>query len=154
DCIPFNQQPTVRTALKAGRKVTDKAPEPPALEAELSSDSMQRPPVPTPIVPPLHRGLVDPFGHPIACPEGLVPLRRVTLAQMAQYGKFENFFRKQRGQPAAGPVAKGKRKAAAKGRKAPAKKKTSGRKSPTAPQFGNPGDHLYAVCQDTHGGPY
>jgi hypothetical protein len=151
DCVPFEQQPTVRTALAAGLSVTHQPQEPPSRQARPQTDPMKLPPVPTPIVAPLRRGLLDPFGQPIGCPEGLVPLRRVTVSQMARYGKFEDFFQKMQGQPTAPAAGKGKRKTAAKTSKAPAKKKTSGQKRPVPPAAAG---HRYAVCQDTHGGPY
>jgi hypothetical protein len=148
DCVPFEQQPSVRTVLQAGYQVAEKAPEPSALQARRSSDPMKRPPVPTPLVPPLRRGLVDPFGRPIACPEGSVPLRRVTLSQMAWHGKFERFFDKYPVSTTPAVAAKGKRKPTA---KSSAKKKTAGRRAAVPPQAGG---HRYAICQDTHGGPY
>src|SRR4051794_15600985 len=37
---------------------------------------------------------MDPFGNSIACPEGCVPLDRMTLWQMASLGRFERFFLK------------------------------------------------------------
>jgi hypothetical protein len=145
DCIPFEQQSTVRTALAEGLKVTRKPPEPPGLALRLI-DPMKRPPVPTPIVAPLRRGLIDPFGHPIACPDGLVPVRRITLSVMSRFGTFDRFFQKAPMQ--AGKATSKKKRASA---TRPTKKKPPRRRTPIPLAVG---EHRYAVCEDTHGGPY
>jgi hypothetical protein len=124
DCIHFEQQPTYRAAKKAGYDLSAKppAPNPPAGPAYTNPAAFG--PLVYPILPPLLRGLVDPFGNPLACPEGRVPLRRVTIAQMARLGKFENFFRKYPYEP------------------------------PFAGTLGTTEIHHHAVCNETSGGNY
>jgi hypothetical protein len=163
DCIPFEQQQTLRTARKAGHQPPAKAPDPSPLQEPPLAASMNHPPIPTPFVPPLRRGLTDPYGNRVGCPEGSVSLHRVTLSQMVALGTFERFFEKQpgRGFP---PDTRGARKGAkgakgAKGKAKPpartaAKKKTTSRK-PVPPQAGVGQEiHGHIVWQDTRGGPY
>jgi hypothetical protein len=78
DCVPFEQQPTVRAARAAGLPVVVAAPKPAcfagARPSKPSTESV----------------------HPSLCPVGTVPLLRVTLERMIACGTLENFFRKGR----------------------------------------------------------
>ena len=65
DCVPFEQQPTVRAAIKRGIKVPRPAPRPLPASA------------PKPV-----------------CPEGTVPMLRITLQQLARHGTLDHFFHK------------------------------------------------------------
>jgi hypothetical protein len=123
DCIKLEQQPSFRAAKKAGINVTIKAP-PPTRAAEVNVGAVTFGPMAPPMLPHLRRGLVDPFGKLMTCPDGRVPLRRTTLAQMANLGRFERFFRKY---PAAPPFAG---------------------------TIGVTEIHRHAVCGDTGGGNY
>jgi hypothetical protein len=92
DCVPFDQQPTVRAARAAGYKVT-----PP-----------HSPPNPPEQPPPAaarrqgHTGAAaagqeaGPSGTH-RCPEGTIPLLRITLDRLLRLGGLENFFRKHPG---------------------------------------------------------
>jgi hypothetical protein len=102
DCIQFEQQPTYRAAKTAGYDVSAKAPAPVPLAGPAHATPTAFGPLVNPIIPPLLRGLVDPFGNPLASPEDRVPLRRVTIAQMARFGQFEKYFYKY---PSAPPFA-------------------------------------------------
>jgi Neprosin len=101
DSIEFEQQPTYRAAKTAGYDLSTKPPAPVSLAGPAPGNPAFEPLVYS-ILPPLLRGLEDPFGNRLACSEGRVPLRRVTIAQMARLGKFENFFYKY---PSAPPFA-------------------------------------------------
>lgn len=150
DCIPFEEHPAVVAAKKAKQKVASTAPDLTTVEVSPKVGAMERPPEPTPIMPPLRRGLVDPFGHLVASPEGCIPMRRITASQMARYGTFDNFFRKYWGRaPAHLKAAAGPKR----GAKKPAARKTAKRR-PVAPRAPGANEHLYAVCQDHNGGPY
>ena len=71
DCIPFEQQPTYRAAGKAGFDPSGKPPAPIAAAGPTHANPDAFGPLVEPILPPLKRGLVDPFGNPLACPEGM-----------------------------------------------------------------------------------
>jgi hypothetical protein len=78
DCVPFEQQPTVRTAVAAG--ATFPPPPPPRYRLggpgpAAPADSAKR-------------------ASPALCPSGAVPVPRITLERMAALGTFDNYFRK------------------------------------------------------------
>lgn len=93
DCMRFEEQPTIRAAKRASHQVISQAPSP-SVVLERSNQGGKVSTASTGIVPPINRGATDVFGKPMNCPEGRIPLRRVTIAQMARLGKFDNFFRK------------------------------------------------------------
>jgi hypothetical protein len=77
DCVPFDQQPSVRAAHASGCRISAIAPRP----ATCASTKAAAPEV---------RGKAsDPL-----CPEGTVPIPRITLEQLVLSGRFEDFFRK------------------------------------------------------------
>jgi hypothetical protein len=78
DCVPFEQQPSVRAAHAAGLKVPAAPP-----HAAARSDS----------------GGVHP---PAPCPKGSVPILRVTLEHLVQFGTLDNYF--QKGPPPSPPA--------------------------------------------------
>jgi hypothetical protein len=130
DCIPFEDLPTVRAAKKAGIKVVS----PPA-----SDPTKQFAPVRTARAG-TKSGLLDQFGHPVTCPDGMIPLHRITLSQMSRCGTFERFFYKT---PTPSPGSTHLRSA--------------GVGTPITPEFGQPvdGPHFYARCAVTGpSGPY
>jgi hypothetical protein len=124
DSIQFEQQPTYRAAKTAGYDLSAKPPSPASLAGPVLGNPAAFGPLVYPILPPLLRGLEDPFGNPLACHEGRVPLRRVTIAQMARLGKFENFFYKYPSAP------------------------------PFAGTLGTTEIHHHAVCNENSGGNY
>jgi hypothetical protein len=75
DCVPFEQQPSVRAAIAAGHQVAGTVPSPslPGGKAASGRGGIARPPL---------------------CPEGAVPLVRLTLDQLVRFGTLENFFHK------------------------------------------------------------
>ncbi len=153
DCIPFEQQATVRAAKAAGLKVP-KAP-PPHRPAEVRRPKNGRTgfgPDTSPVISPVRRGTVDLFGNSRDCPEGTVPLRRVTIARLAWYGTFAHFFSKtpRALKPSAGRAAK--RSAAHR----PAKRAGARARRVAAlpPATGPDGaGHFHAICQ-TDAGTY
>lgn len=140
DCVLLEQQPTYRAARKAGFTVSARARPAARAGARGQSDSTSFSAMVTPMLPPLRRGLVDPLGKPMACPEDRVPLRRITIAQMAQRGKFENFFRKSLPRPAGSRNAPGPEAAPP--------------PPPFAGTFGQTEIHRHAVCQATNASTY
>ncbi len=150
DCIPFSDVPTVRAARQEGRQeVTDRAPAPKGFEPRPEKRGLERPPTPTRLVSPLRQGAVDRFNRRVACPDGCVPVARVTTDDIARAGTFENFFSKLEA------IRKGKKggakKPAAKSAAKPAAKPRSRAKPPVAPAAVG---HQYATVRDGRGGPY
>ncbi len=127
DCVPFEEQPTYRAAkVKNLNPAIDHAKiKPLSLLRPAQIDPKAFQPVVYRVLPPLRRQLVDQFGKSLECPDGCVPLRRVTIDQLAALGKFEKFFRKS-APPIAFPYVVGS----------------------------NGEIHHHAVCEDTTGGPY
>jgi hypothetical protein len=82
DCIPFEQQPSVRAALDAGQKVVRTPPPPSRLRRsakQLPAESGSR---------------AQPADHEGVCPSGTVPMPRLTLEQLVRFGELKNFFKK------------------------------------------------------------
>ena len=77
DCVPFEQQPAAQAAQAAGYSVASFTPQPSA-----HAGVAVRPSDPTPIP------------HESMCPEGSVPLLRLTLERLVSFGSLDNFFRK------------------------------------------------------------
>ena len=96
DCLPFDQQPTVKAARKKGIEPKSELPPPPELDhpAEFGINSMDSGPKPTGMVAPLRQGKVDLYGNKVATPAGTVPFRRLSLARLAQLGRLDLHFKK------------------------------------------------------------
>jgi len=86
DCIPIEQQPSVR--LSGLQSI---ATPPPSLPR--ASAGHANPPS------PLELGLSDPFGNQIECPVGTIPMRRITLEEVAHSKTLSEFFKKSPGEP-------------------------------------------------------
>jgi hypothetical protein len=99
DCVPFDQQPSARAAAAAGHKVFRTPPPPSRPEG-----SVRHPPAGGghPGVPP--QGARASADERSACPEGTVPIPRLTLDRLVSLGTLDNFFRKF---PAVQPPAHG-----------------------------------------------
>ncbi|MCI0463995.1 MAG: hypothetical protein L0Z62_44240 [Gemmataceae bacterium] len=84
DCVPFEQQPSVRAARAAGYSVTQhhRPPTPPP--------HTQRQGTPTPAPPEAAR--TSP------CPQGSVPMVRLTLERLVGLGNLDNLFRQPGGE--------------------------------------------------------
>ena len=90
DCLPFDQQPTVKAAREEGHRAEEGTPTASGLDhpAEFGINSMDSGPKPTGMVAPLRQGRVDLYGNKVATPAGTVPFRRLTLARLAQVGRL------------------------------------------------------------------
>ena len=94
DCIGYEEQQTAISARAAGHALLAGPPpaagfvEPPPTSGRSSFLDV------VPVEPPLSRGETDPFGNVVAAPGGTVPVRRVTLAQLARLGRFSRVFEK------------------------------------------------------------
>jgi hypothetical protein len=83
DCVPVKEQPALK---RSGRPLAS----PPVLPRCASE------PVPSniPSLAPLRPGRADRYGNAMTCPEGSVPLRRVTLGEMTKFEDLEHFYKK------------------------------------------------------------
>lgn len=82
DCIPVEQQPALR---KSGKPLAT----PPMLPkggAETTPNAVG--------ATFLHPERKDRYGQAMACPEGTVPVRRITLEEMSRFESLEHFLRK------------------------------------------------------------
>lgn len=85
DCIPIDQQPGARAA---GGKIA----EPPAFFSKSTPPAAGR----KLVEPPLRRGRKDSFGNEQYCPDGTIPMRRITLEEMSRFKSLDHFFQRGR----------------------------------------------------------
>jgi kumamolisin len=90
DCIPIDQQPSLRCGSPIGSKV---ASPPTALEGpppggQLASGSANA------VRPHLQPGNHDRFGNERFCPPGTIPMRRITLEEMTKFQTLNDYFKK------------------------------------------------------------
>ena len=129
DCLPIEQQPSVRGL---GLTRVEVAPPPPlslAAEPAVPAPGEPAPGEPVPGGPvsggpvpgepqetraraasPLTLGAHDAFGNEIQCAEGTIPMRRVTLEEMTRFETLRQFFEK--GPDGAGQIGLEEEKAA------------------------------------------
>lgn len=86
DCVPIEQQPSLRgTGLQVAQ--------PPDISPVLQGRD------PDTSVPPLNREIVTPrrdrHGNEMAAPPGTIPLRRITLDEVARFADLDEFFKKE-----------------------------------------------------------
>jgi hypothetical protein len=119
DCIPIGQHPALLAAREAGYRVDlrRRAPMPPKELIEAQKDKRFKP-VRSMFAP----GEKDAYGHERVCPEGCVPVRRLTISRLARLGTLPNFFRKDPVPSKASPV------------------------DPAAPLVSAGAGHKYAIC--------
>ncbi len=90
DCIPIEQQPSLRQGPAAGSRVAS-APTPAGLPMPSSERGAG---TSAALSPHLERGNHDQFGNERYCPPGTIPMRRITLEELARFGSLEDYFRK------------------------------------------------------------
>ncbi|HYH66055.1 MAG TPA: neprosin family prolyl endopeptidase [Urbifossiella sp.] len=156
DCVPFGELATVRAIRAKGGTVVEQGPRPSGFQPQPRKRGFDRPPASLPVIPMLHRGLVDRFGKRLACPDGCVPVARLTTDDMVRVGSFDQFFTKahftnpppaKKGKKAAAkPAAKGARKSA----RASGKAVNPAAVNPAAvnPAAGVNAGHFYANTND------
>jgi hypothetical protein len=90
DCIPTEQQPSLRRSGSGPAA-------PPVLPAAQGSARGTSPPAQQ-VEPQLCAGRRDELGNEQCCPNGTIPMRRITLDEMSRFEKLTDFFQKgQRG---------------------------------------------------------
>ena len=89
DCVPVNEQPTVRAL-----GIKNIATPPPVAPQRPSAATATRAKV-LPLDAQIPAGqTADAFGNSLTCEAGTVPLRRVTLDEMARFGSLREYFQK------------------------------------------------------------
>src|SRR5215831_1968840 len=85
DCVPVEQQP----ALRGTKESVPKAPDLP--NTKLSGKDEKND-----VLVPAHLGddKKDHFGNVMKCPDGTIPMRRVTLEDLTRFPTLQDFFRK------------------------------------------------------------
>jgi len=89
DCIPVAHQPS----LKGTSGPIPKAPDLPIHEAPAHAGPKEER-KDTLIASPMGPDRMDRHGNVMHCPEGTVPMRRITLENMVRFGTLKDFFRK------------------------------------------------------------
>jgi hypothetical protein len=90
DCVTIDSQPSVRL-LDLGRADLESP------QSSLGTDEGvggEAPGAGEGLESPLRLGLTDIFGNQIACDEGTIPLRRITLEEMTRFETLDAFFGK------------------------------------------------------------
>lgn len=107
DCVPFEQQPSLRVARAAGFPTDSSAPPPlPVLGISLPHNAApQSAPVSGTSLPPGAPSSSPPpsalpGARPSLIPPGTVPLLRISLDRLIPMGTLDSFFRKSVGHPA------------------------------------------------------
>jgi len=86
DCVPFAQQPSLRNAV-----ASEKVPAtPPSGEVSPADGGVGTPGVPA--QPAKVQADIDPFGNARSCPEGSIPMPRLTLETMTRFPTLDAFF--------------------------------------------------------------
>jgi hypothetical protein len=97
DCIPIEQQPTLRHPALKGHVIQSTPPPPSPAAAPPPSGGSQAPGRATPVTPHLVQGTRDQYGNEMFCPVGTIPMRRITLEEMTRFKTLKEFFRKSPG---------------------------------------------------------
>jgi hypothetical protein len=87
DCIPIEQQPS----LKGSSEAVPKAPDLPQHEAASGPQARRKDSL---IASPLGPDKKDRHGNVMYCPAGTIPMRRVTLEDLTRFPTLKDFFRK------------------------------------------------------------
>jgi hypothetical protein len=89
DCIPVSQQPALRGATPA------KAPDLPTMDkTAVSSGEPIGDRKSVEITSAFRTGQTDRYGNQMSCPEGYIPMRRVTLEEMTRFESMRHFLQK------------------------------------------------------------
>ena len=98
DCIPVEQQ----SSLRGSRGGVPSAPDAPEVEvARGPKDERQ-----DSLVSPLGPDKKDRFGNVMQCGSGTIPMRRVTMEDLARFETLKDFFRKGPGETGRPPQSK------------------------------------------------
>ncbi|WP_371498088.1 neprosin family protein [Kitasatospora sp. NBC_00374] len=84
DCVPIGDQPALKGGSEGPAAPPD-APPRPDPQGEGPALSVQ---------PQLRSDRLDKFGHAMSCPPGTIPMRRITLEELARGRSLKDFFQK------------------------------------------------------------
>jgi hypothetical protein len=85
DCVPIEQQPSLQ-----GQSLPSVTP--PDLPGASESGSIGE--KGAALIPLLNEGSVDQFGNKMLCPQGTIPLLRITIENIGRLGSLQKFFSK------------------------------------------------------------
>jgi hypothetical protein len=105
DCVPINQQPALRNPRLAGHRVRLTPTPPPELKAKGDKAAPGATAVARMLTPESEK---DAAGNVMAAPDGTIPIRRVTLADLVRFKTLKEFLQKDphgSGNPLAKPAA-------------------------------------------------
>lgn len=89
DCVPIDQQPALKgTGKKAASPPPDRLP---AIEGNHATAVKEKP---ITLQAQLTPDRKDHLGNTMYCPDGTIPIRRVTLEEMSRFESLDRFFRK------------------------------------------------------------
>jgi hypothetical protein len=91
DCIPFAQQPGLRNAPPKDKVMPNPPPAPASPPAPANPPGVDGRPT-MPAGPAGLGGGKDAFGNEMSCPEGSIPMLRVTLETMTRFPTRDAFF--------------------------------------------------------------
>jgi hypothetical protein len=94
DCIPIEQQPSLRGSAEKVRQAPALPPVAPDLPSRATAGGEQEGRSDTSIGSPLAPDRKDWHGNVMHCPEGTIPMRRVTLEDLTRFATVQDFFRK------------------------------------------------------------
>jgi Neprosin/Neprosin activation peptide len=95
DCIPIEQQPSLRGSAEQVPTAPDLpplGPEPPPDAAATRGGQDERSDIQAGL--PLSSDRTDWYGNVMQCPEGTIPMRRVTLEDLTRFETLQDYFRK------------------------------------------------------------
>jgi len=93
DCVPVEQQPS----LRGSKESVPAPPDLPPLESGAAAQpkgAEQDERTDLPAISPLDPGRTDWHGNVMSCPEGTIPMRRVTLDTLTRFETLDDFKRK------------------------------------------------------------
>jgi hypothetical protein len=89
DCIPIEQQPSLKGKKESIPKAPD-LPQPDHAAGAAATDERK----PHLISSPMGRDKKDSHGNVMHCPEGTIPMHRITLENLTRFKTLRDFFRK------------------------------------------------------------
>src|SRR5262249_54916690 len=91
DCVPIDQQPAMRLKALKGHKIHLKGPTLPKVKQQVTKKA---PGKRKRVVISLPKGKKDAHGNKRAAPKGTIPIRRVTLEDLARFKTLKAYYRK------------------------------------------------------------
>jgi hypothetical protein len=101
DCVPVEQQPSVRML-----GLTSISPPPPSLplsDGDADGDSGSDAAIS--LTSQFDGAALDLFGNPVRCETGTIPMRRITLEDLSRFGTLQQYFEKSPGESLPGANA-------------------------------------------------